>query len=40
MGVITQRQENFCREIEPGFTCVAGGGRVLVGPDFAMMIKS
>ena len=34
MGVITQRQEDFCREIEPSFACVAGGGRVLVGPDF------
>ena len=34
MRVITQRQEDFCREIETGFACVAGGGRVLVGPDF------
>ena len=30
-GVLAQRQEDFCREIEPRLACVAGGGRVLVG---------
>ncbi len=34
MRVITQRQEDFCWEVKPGFSCVAGGSRVLVSPDF------
>jgi len=33
MRVITQRQEDFIWEVKPGFACVAGGGRVPVGPN-------
>ena len=34
MRIITQRQEDFCRQIEPGFSRVAGSSRILVNPYF------